>query len=386
MNVLLYQFKSINDHFLEEIINSYQDYFFFKKQNNNTSLYLNTKILKHYLINGLDIKHRKFIFLFLKNCNYATNNIKYKFNIEKVIHFEKNNLINYHLLNDIDYTNLKILLNLSYNIIHKNNKFTIKDKNILKLENNLYTNIKLERFYFHKIKDKDFKYNGIVINYNNSFKNKLFPIFSIEYLINFVNNSEYNLLNNLKSNNLYTKCNLILTTINNFDDWINILTKYISKNIYVIYYIKDFKKILNKDILKYDYLIINYNLINNSFFKNYFKKYQSTYNNNFKISIENSVCDNIYNKNIYNNIFFNIYLFKWNNIIYDDIENITNIDKYNFINYIECSNTKYYILYSIFKNNIADYLINNNIITNNYNFDNNNFYSFIKNELTINNY
>ena len=390
MNVLLYQFNSVHNEFLEKIINSYQDYFIFKKNKNTTLLYLNTKILKHYLKNGLDIKHRKFIFLFLRNSNYASNNIKYKFNIQNRIQLEKNNLDNFDLLNDIDYNNLKILINLSYSIIHKNNKVIIKDKNILKLENKLYINIELERFYSYKIKDKYFKYNGIIINYNNYFKNKLFPIFSIEYIHNYEVNDENKLKNlpikyntDINSNILHTKCNLILTNKNNVDEWIKILTKCLSKNICIINYKKDFTKILNENIFQYDYLILNYNLINLSFFKNYFIKYQSSKNIDIKISIDNSIHENIYNENIYNNNFFNIYLFKWNNIIYDDIEYIKNIDKYNFINYIECTKTKYYILYSVFENNIADYLIKNNIIHNNYNYDNNNFYSFIKNELMI---
>ena len=113
MNVLLYEFNSVPNEFLEKIINSYQEYFTFKKYKNTTLLYLNTKILKHYLKNGLDIKHRKFIFLFLRNSNYYSNNINYKFNIHNRIQLEKNKVDHFYLLNDIDYNNLKILINLS---------------------------------------------------------------------------------------------------------------------------------------------------------------------------------------------------------------------------------------------------------------------------------
>ena len=61
MSILLGKFNN-NDFNLNTIINCYQDYFSFDTKNNNTYLYLDSKILKQYLKEGLEIKYRKYIF------------------------------------------------------------------------------------------------------------------------------------------------------------------------------------------------------------------------------------------------------------------------------------------------------------------------------------
>ena len=75
------------------------------------------------------------------------------------------------------------IINVSNNIITNNNNVKIRDKNIIKLSNNFYVNINLERFYYSKIDDIKFKFNGIVINYNDCYMNKLSSILSINYNI-----------------------------------------------------------------------------------------------------------------------------------------------------------------------------------------------------------
>jgi len=386
MNLLLGKFSNINNIDLQNVINSYQNYFIFESNKIDTLLYLDTKILKNYLKNGLDIKHRKYIFLFLKDIIKNTNN-KYKIlkNIPDIIINEK--VYMYDLtMNDIK--NLELVINISNKIIKKYNKISIKDKNIIKLSNNFYANIDLSRFYFTKIKDKIFKFNGIILNYKNIIKNKILTLLSINYISK--NNKEN--INNKKILNINTKCTLILTEYNNSIEWENIINKYLSNIKYkIINSKKNFKNIFNKDILNIDFLIININILSNIYYKKYFKKYENINNDNYT-AVVNSIYDNLYNINIENELFNNLYIFNWNNIIYDNIQKIIDIDKNNLINYLTCNNIKYYLLNNNLDNKIFDYIIKNSI-TNIYtkkidndlllDCDVNNFYYFFKKELLI---
>ena len=78
MNILLGEFNTLNDTQLIYLINCYQDYFTFKTNKEQTLLYLDSKMLKSYLDKGLEIKYRKYIFLFLRNNNSLSKNIEYK--------------------------------------------------------------------------------------------------------------------------------------------------------------------------------------------------------------------------------------------------------------------------------------------------------------------
>jgi hypothetical protein len=394
MNLLLGKFSNINNIDLQNVINCYQNYFIFEsnKSDTDTFLYLDTKILKKYLKKGLDIKHRKYIFLFLKDIikDYKS---KYKIlkNIPNIIINDKihNNLNND--LNIYDNKNLELIINISNKIIKKYNKISIKDKNIIKLSSNFYANIDLNRFYFTKIKDKIFKFNGIILNYKNIIKNKILTLLSINY--NNKINKEHIINNtNKKILNLHTKCTLILTEFNNNIEWENIINKYLSNIKYKIINTKNhFKNIFNKDILNLDFLIININILSSIYYKKYFNKYENNKNDNY-IAIINSIHDNLYNINIENELFNNLYIFQWNNIIYDNIQKIKNIDKNNFINYLTCNNIKYYLLNNNLDNITLNYIIKNNIRDNNnknlddsllFEYDIDNFYYFFKNELLI---
>ena len=393
MNLLLGKFSNINNIDLQNVINCYQNYFIFESNKTDTFLYLDTKILKNYLKNGLDIKHRKYIFLFLKDIIKNTNN-KYKIlkNIPNIIISDKifpNDL----MLNDIK--NLELIINISNKIIKKYNKISIKDKNIIKLSNNFYANTDLNRFYFTKIKDKIFKFNGIILNYKNIIKNKILTLLSI----NYINKNKEN-INNKKILNINTKCTLILTEYNNFIEWENIINKYLSNIKYkIINSKKHFKNIFNKDILNLDFLIININILSNIYYKKHFKKYENINNDNY-IAVVNSIYDNLYNINIENELFNNLYIFNWNNIIYDNIQKIKNINKNNLINYLTCNSIKYYLLNNnldyktfdyIIKNSITNIvkkidndLLDNNLLDNNLlDYDINSFYHFFKKELLI---
>ena len=104
----------------------------------------------------------------------------------------------------------------------------------------------------------------------------------------------------------------------------------------------------------------------------------------FNTSILNSLYDNIHNKNIINDYVNNLYFFKWNNIIYDNVEKIKNIDKNNLIGSLLTTNVKYFLLNSNLENSISDYVIKNSI--SDVNIDVDNFYIFLKKELLIRNF
>ena len=387
MNILLWKFNN-NDLNLNLIINYYQDYFSFEKKNNDTYLYLDSKILKKYLKKGLEIKYRKYIFLFLKSIKNI-NNIHYKLldTVDKII-IEKN-IYHYNcdLINNFDIDNLEIIINLSNKIILNKNKFSLTNNNIIKLDHNFYADINLSRFLFSK-KDTIYKFNGIIINYNNKLKNKSLSILSILYK----NNKYSNDLFNKEKIKINTRCTLILSNNNDIIIWKNIINKYfINNKTYIINFKKDIKNIKNIFILDLDFLIINTNFLYSKYFKNYFNKYSDNINIDYNISIINSVCDNIYNKNILNEYLKNFYIFKWNNIIFDDIELIKKIDKNNILNNLS-TNIKYYLLNNNLNDITSNYIINNSIdyynsnnkLSNN-NLDLNNFYFFIKKELLISN-
>lgn len=373
MNILLCKFNNIIDNF--NLSSCYQDYFIFEIKDNNTFLYLNPKILKQYLKDGINIKYRKNIFSFLKNIK-INNNIFYKIsNFNEKINIDKNNFI------DCDTENLEFIINLSNKIIKNKNKFTIIDKNIVKLDTNFYADINLSRFLYSK-KEKIYKFNGIIINHNK-IKNRILSLQSIWY---YNKNHKY-LINGQKTKDklqFNTKCILILSEMNEINSWIETIEQYIpNKKIHILKSKKDMK-ILNKEIFNLDFLIINIHFLYNKYFKNYFYKYIDDEIDKYSnISILNSLYDNLYNKNIENENLNNLYLFKWNMIIFDDINKIKILDKKNYINYF-ASNLKYYLLNNDIDNSISNYIIKNSIIDNNNN-DLDIFYIFLKKELLINN-
>jgi hypothetical protein len=60
-------------------------------------LYLNTEILKNYLENGIEIKYRKYIFVFLKNIINLENNKIYKLLDQQKYIFNNKNIIKYEI-------------------------------------------------------------------------------------------------------------------------------------------------------------------------------------------------------------------------------------------------------------------------------------------------
>ena len=376
MNILLNIFNNTD---LDIAIDYCEKYFNLETKNNNTYLYLNTKILKKYLKDGINIKYRKYIFLFLKQNKDSINFYKILNNSKKIT-LDKNDYVNFKLLNSNDIINLESITNIVNSIILNENKFNIINKNIIKLSNNFYADINLNRFLY-SIKNDIYKYNGIVINYYNNIKNKILSLLSIKYHLNnkYANNDRTK--DKLQIN---TNCVLILTERYEIKVWNDIINEYLpNKNIAILNSKKNIKNILNKDILKLDFLIVNSNFVHNRYFKNYFYKFIDNNNkNNINISILNSLYDNLYNKNIDNQIINNLYFFNWNIIIFDNIEKIQKLDKKNnYINYLS-SNLKYYLLNNNLTDEISNYIIKNSISLN---IEENieNFYIFLKKELLI---
>lgn len=395
MNLLLYKYNEINTTNIADIASSYEKYFKVTIENNQILIFLDSNILKNYLINGDEIKYRQYIFFFLKNMNDIRNNKYYK-------------LINNNNFIDESIEDFNKIYNLSLNINNKNNTFYLKDKNIIKLNKNFYADLENERFYFKKIKNKKYNYNGIILNYDNKIKNKLIVISCINDL-NINNNKlihKYKNYYDEKINQniilqINTKCNLIITDLKNINKWKNI----INKNFLIIKSEKDILKLTYKDILNSDYLIVNIYYLLGKHYKNYFYKYGNDTNKNIKELIISSLYDNIKNKFIDTDLFKNFHLINWNNIIYDNIENISHLDVYNIIFLLTTNNTKYYLHNSDYNIqtsiNISDkvlfYIINNSIyledsflsqnifIENNIDINILNFYKFIKDNLLIKN-
>ena len=376
MNILLNISNNTN---LDFIIDYCENYFNVEIKDNNTYLYLNTKILKKYLKDGINIKYRKYIFAFLKQNKDTVNSYKILNNSKKIT-INKNDYINFKLLNETDIINLESIINIVNNIIINKNKFNLINKNIIKLSNNFYADIDLSRFLY-SIKNNTYKYNGIIINYYNNIKNKVLSLLSIKY---HLNNKYINKERTKDKLQINTNCILIITEKYEIKVWNDIINEYLpNKNIAILNSKNNIKNILNKDILKLDFLIINSNFIHNKYFKNYFYKFiDNNKTNNINISILNSLYDNLYNKNVDNQIINNLYFFNWNVIIFDDIERIQKLDKKNnYINYLS-SNLKYYILNNNLTDEISNYIIKNSISLNNEeNIEN--FYIFLKKELLI---
>ncbi len=136
MNELLLSNFNNNEN-LSELLLNYQEYFnFVKNGNNSVSLYLNTSKLKEYLIQGKDIKYRKFIFLFLENIYQHKKNKNYQFYINEK---ENGNIINKNLTKqDIGY--IHKLINIKKHF--QNNSIQLKNRNIIYLKNDIYIHLK----------------------------------------------------------------------------------------------------------------------------------------------------------------------------------------------------------------------------------------------------
>lgn len=380
MNLLLSNFSDDNSKELSELLINYQEYFTFEKNNNETSLYLDIKNLKKYLIEGKEIKYRKFIFLFLENLVNQKRVRNYSLNYEK-IQIKVNNIIYKDILNNIDIAHINKIISI-INYLNKNS-VKIKNNNIYKLDNNLYADIKNKRFVNNKFISNykyNIKLNGFIINNSSYLKNL---IIILNCLSNYKNVRKIeNKLNNTLIN---TQCNLIITSKIKSDLIINKLTSmYENVKYYEIHNINNLTQLKYKDVNNYNYIFFNINFINN-----YLKYFDNDYNNNINSNIsdiiENLIIEQNINENLVNCDLKNIFMFKWNNLIIDnfnkinknDIQYLKNIhvNNYNFINYEQLIDD--YML-----KNMSYFLLDNYYLSE---YGYYNFKSIIKNEFIMKN-
>lgn len=376
MNLLLSNFSDENSKDLDEILISYQEYFNFKKIKDDTYLYLDINNLKDYINEGKDIKYRKFIFLYLENLTKKKKFKNYSLNNSKI----SNKLINYILsdkiLDNYDIKNIKKIVSLIkyFNV----NTIKLKNNNIFKLDDNFYADIKNKRFTnFNFIEDYkiNFKSHGFIINNSSYLKNLIIILNSINN-----NNCIKKSNNKIKNSLINTNCNLVITNKIKYELFTNLL-KSINPNVkYLeITNINNLYSLKYNEILDFEYIFLNMNILNN-----YFKKFENIYGYcNYKNNIDNSIIEELINNNFMEMKIKNIFLYNWKNMIIDNFNKMNksdlnylrylNVNNYNFIN-IE-SNIDDYLL-----KNMSQFLIDSNDIDN---FGFNNYKYFIKNELII---
>lgn len=380
MNLLLSNFSDENSKELSELLLNYQEYFTFEKNNNETSLYLDIKNLKKYLIEGKEIKYRKFIFLFLENLVNQKKNRNYILNYDK-LQIKNNNLIFKNIISDKDINYINKILSI-INYLNKN-MIKVKNNNIYKLDNNLYADIKNKRFVNNKFINNykyNIKINGFIINNSSYLKNLII-------ILNCLNNFKNSRKNNNKLNDILidSKSSLIITSKIKME---LIISKLKCIYNYVDYYeIHNINNLINlkyKDINEYKYIFFNVNFINN-YLKYFDNDYNININTNISDIIENLNIEQNINENLINCSLKNIFMVNWNNII---IDNFNKIHK-NDIQYLKNLSTNNYI-YINYENNIDDFTIKNmsyfiidKIYLDNYGY--NNFRTIIKNEIIIKN-
>lgn len=380
MNLLLSNFNDKNSTDLDELLINYQEYFNFKKNNDETYLYLDIENLKNYLSEGKKIKYRKFIFLYLKNLITKKKFKNYNLNYNKINNKSLNYILHDKILNNYDIKNIKKII---YLIKYFNrNYLKMKNNNIFFLDDNLYADIRNNNFVDSNFLDDYkfyFKSKGFIVN-NSSYLKNLIIIINCIY-----NNKNSDKLydNKIKNSLIKTDCNLVISSKIKIELFVNVI-KSINCNIkyFEINNINSLKKLRHEDILESDYIFININILNN-YFKCFDIYFDFSYNN-YKNNIKNSIIEQLINNNYKNNnLLKNIFLYNWNNLIIDNYNNINdsdilylnelNINNYSFINY------EYEIEDSLLKN-MSIFIVNSDEL------DKFGFYNYrylIKNELII---
>lgn len=381
MNLLLSNFTDENSKDLDELLVNYQEYFNFKKINNDTFLYLNIDHLKKYIQEDKKIKYRKFIFFYLENLVLKKKFKNYNLNYNKIIS-KKLNFIHHDKILDIqDMKNIKKIVSL----IKYFNNDSIKLKNIYvySLDDNLYADIKNMKFMSKQLLKNNkinFISKGFIIN-NSSYLKNIILILNCIYNTN--NNDNYD----NKKLLINTECNLIISSKIKIELFINVIQSINKKVRYLeINNINSLKNLKYSNILEYEYLFLNINIIN-SYFKFFDVYYGNDNDNNFINNIETSILEqSINNKlDILDNNLKNIFLLNWNNIIIDNISSFSynnlnylkelRVQNYNYINYEN-------IIDENLLKNISFFLINKDELNE---FGFNNYKYLIKNEFMYKN-
>jgi len=321
MNLLLSNFSDENNKDLDELLINYQEYFNFKKINDETYLYLNIDELRKYINAGKEIKYRKFIFLYIENLIQKRGK-NYNFNYAKMSHKLLKYITHNKILNVYDMKNIRKLISIiSY---FKYNYLKIKNNNIYFLDDNLYIDIKNNRF-INKNLLKDYKINfkteGFIINNQSYLKNLIIILNCISQSKKMKNEKK-----NIQQDDIFikTNCNLVITSKIKIELFTNVIHS-INKNVkYLdISNISSIKNLRYKNIQECDYLFLNINIL--SFFIKYIDSGYN-YDNKLKDVIYNSVVEQVMSETIMENSFKNIFIFNWNNIIIDQIKKINKND------------------------------------------------------------
>lgn len=279
------------------------------EKNNNYlhQIYSNNKI-KY----SLNIKN-------LYNCLKNGNTIKNKDNIVKLLRLYKNNIY------DNVSTNIKNINSIVD--IKTRNELTYYDNDIIKLNNNLYFNFKNSRFYLQKPNQELLILNTAHIITNNQFiQNNIIKILNKNIRI-----KKYSIKNdkNLKFKyyqemGIFHKYQLIINTnlvfINKF-----LINKW--ENFKKISTVKQLKKIKIRDLFNIDTLIITYECIKNILSNKLFLSNES------KIDKSIEIC---HKKDILNDSCYYLFTIYWNNIIFEDINEIKNKNIIKFLSKLNC--------------------------------------------------
>ena len=399
MNILLCCFdqnKEENNN-LDILLCNYQDYFLFEKKNNQVYLYLRVDILKKYLQEGIEIKYKKFIFLFLENISNIKENKSYFF--EKLPNYHQYHLFfqkhfdpcyrKYFNNKELDFQRSIFLLQKRYQ--EQKNKVFIKDKNIICLDENFYIDLNYGRYYLHNYvpQKNSFCYKGLIINQFSQLKNQLSVLSTIqtlEYQHKLHKKKDlYNYPQFFYQNKFHlpTQCTLIISEKNYFNTWLKSISKIYphinqNKDIKLINNYNSLKNITNNDIQQLRFLIINVSILS-TLNKKYLNNYSSC---NSHELISYILYEHSYNKNIIYNHFEHLFLFHWENLIIDSLDYFFKIEHNLFQNLLSKHAT-----YFISNEKISDQLNNLLIkqIIYNYDIHEYNFHYFLKKELMIQN-
>lgn len=399
MNILLCCFdqnKEENNN-LDILLCNYQDYFLFEKKNNQVYLYLRVDILKKYLQEGIEIKYKKFIFLFLENISNIKENKSYFF--EKFPNYHQYHLFfqkhfdpccrKYFNNHELDFQKSIFLLQKRYT--EQKNTVFIKDKNIICLDENFYIDLNYGRYYLHNYvpQKHSFCYKGLIINQFSQLKNQLAVLSTIRTL-------EYHHSLYIKKElcsypqffyqnkfHLPTKCTLIISEKNHFYTWLKSIGKIYphlnqNKDIKMISNYHSLKNITNKDIQQLCFLIINVSVLA-TLNKKYLNSYSSCSNQELILSV---LYEHSYNKNIINNYFEHLFLFHWENIIVDSLDSFFKIE-HNLFQSLLSKHAGYFISNEKISEQLNHSLIKQIIYDSS--LHEYNFHYFLKKELMIQN-
>lgn len=306
------------------------------EKNNNylQRLYVNNKV-KY----SLNIKN-------LHKCLKNGNNIRNKGNIIKLLRLYKDNL----------YDSMSYNINEATNIdnIKTRNNISFYHNDILKLNENLYFNLQNNRFYLQRPNKESIILDCIhFISNNINILEDILNILPRTFNSKQIKYKHYQEMGIYHKYKIMTNTNLIITNGFLANNW---KFKKICK-------ISQIKKMKIRDLMNIDTLLITYECI-----KHIINENKLFFNENSMLDKSIEIC---HRKDILNHSCYFFFVIYWNNIIFDNINTVTNNKLLEFLPYLQCK-TKYLLSNSI----------DNNILKTSFNIATNNKYqNAINNDL-----